>query len=170
MQTQVAIDALTIALKQVPSDSAEFKNKAKIICSFACRTSEEVLVRVGFGAEDTDAKYNTQIAVLADRPDDGPPDMLDIETLQLQSVPTSLATTTETPKTAHEFVFCKSRVVEWDSQRNHVFRVLTYEETARFTIFWLAEKILQIVRKNNWDRVAQLPDLYDRLASFFSNS
>jgi hypothetical protein len=35
-------------------------------------------------------------------------------------------------------------------------------------ILWLAEKILQIIRKNEWDRIKELPDLYDRLATFWT--
>ncbi len=149
--------------------------RAEKIILFAEWVSKQVLLLAGFiepkmvvkdGVHQMDRPYDpwarNQMASTAERPEDVPEDALKTASLQLHNIPTSLDATHDSPL-AHEFVFCKRRVLEWDGKRDRAHRVLTYEETARFVLFWLAEKILQITRKNEWDRVQKMTDLYERL-------
>jgi hypothetical protein len=148
------------------------KQWAECLINFSVETSKEVLRIAGFKeVNDSELKPRFNDNMLADKyplPDGyRPPDVVHEYSLWLVDVSSSLDTWESDLKIRHEFVFCKTRVIDWDDKNSRVRRVLTYEETARFIVFWFAENILRIIRKNRWDRIQQLPDLYDRLATFW---
>ncbi len=170
---QAAVNGLT-ALLGTPSGSWE--TKAEIICEFVEAVSRAVLVRCGLDPED---RYNWIAEPLAhggkfggrdlahewdggDRP--GLADLT--HEICLINVPATLSLTPDdSPPVVHYLLFGEGRVVDWDTKYMRPHRIMTYEEAVRLIVFWLAEKILKFTRKNNWDRVRQLPDLYDRLTA-----
>jgi hypothetical protein len=164
---QIAIDNLCAALGSAPQASDSFVEKAEILHDFAIKVSEEVLRRAGIDkVKNEDLWENNQLVVQAGIPDSGaPPDAL--FSLYLQGVPSTLTGTYDSFSLAHDLVCCDDRVLLWKNGDNGKFtKIFTYEEAARFLIFWLAEKILQIIRKNEWDRMKEMPDLFDRLMKF----
>lgn len=166
----------------VGSSNSSDTDKSRTLIAFVEEVAEQVLLRAGFVKpkmvvvnnvhqmdRPLDPWLGNRIASTAELPEDGPDDMLEgVPSLWLENVPTALDAHCVMESKVHEFVFCTNRVIEWDSEHARVRRVMTYEEVARFVILWLAEKILQIIRKNEWDRIKELPDLYDRLATFWT--
>lgn len=148
------------------------RQKALKIIAFAEAASDQILLRAGFPRSSKDWEANS-IAISLDRPSYSPDDELDINALALYKVPATLNARadqvgTDELDTAHEFVFCKTRVIMGDGVKLRT--VFTYEEAARFILYWIMEKILQIGRKNNWDRLAQMPNLFDRMATLFNET
>lgn len=169
MKTQLAVDALCGALQNEPQDEEQWRKKAKVICDFAENVSREVLKRAGFAdsSPQNDAWLSNLLTQTVDDVPDGAPQDAFAE-LFLCSVRATLTSKDNEAAQNPEctLLFGNGRAMILNGSK--VQSVLNYEETARFVIFWLAEKILQIIRKNKWDRISQLPDLFDRLASFFT--
>ncbi len=164
---QKAIDELLGSLAQVPEGGDEWQKKAKIICDFSLGVAAEVLRRVGFndpGSEEW--KANLMVDVFqGNNIDFPPPDMF--ASLYLLNTPTALDLTEEyLADYDHHLIFGQGRVLDWDSKTYSAKRVLSYEHAARLVIYWLKIKILEICRDNEQDRIAQLPDLFDRLEAF----
>lgn len=143
------------------------KKASEQLITFSEEVSHEVLRRAGF-VSPHELQPNQLALRLDGVAENAPDDMLEgSNILELYNVPASLDAV-HAPKMAHAFVFCAARVLDWDDEKERARRVMTYEEAARFILFWFAEKILQIIRKNEWDRVRTLPDLFDRLNSVIS--
>mgnify|MGYP001596821738 FL=1 len=154
--------------------------KARKLIDFGEKVSEEILIRAGFTkpvlhkedwVPDRESFDANQLANSLDLPEYTPDDHILSQTLTLYNVPTALNVRnrdvgTKTIPIASEFIFCKRRVIVGDGVK--VRQVMTYEEAARYIVFWFAEKILQIIRKNEWDRMRSMPDLYDRLAELWT--
>ncbi len=161
IQLQTAIDALLTAFSEVPKDNSASRRKADILSNFAERFSEEVLQRAGLNKEDRVFGHNLLAIAHPEFVNEAsPPDSFGC--LDLYNAPSTLDATVD-PHIAHTFVYGNERVLEWNNKQGTIHRTLTYDETARLVVFWLAEKVLQILKKNEWDRVNRLPDLFDRL-------
>jgi hypothetical protein len=167
-----AVEELCGIINRVPQGDEEWQRKAEIIGEFADRVSDYVLKKAGFNKKSTrnqDLWSANSIAKSQIDPEAMPDDCFTV--LWLCNVPASFTTNRDYFNIAHEIAFCSKRVLlvesDYTDDSCKILKVMTYEEAARFVIFWLAEKILQIIRKNNWDRVKELPDLFDRLATFF---
>jgi hypothetical protein len=159
---QTAIDVLSDMLKNVPQDFNESRHKAKILCDFAEKFAEEILRRLGFEKDITVEEFNLlAVAISESVSESAPSDSFAI--LELYDVPL-LLNADSNPPLAHVLFFGNERVLDWDDEANEPKNVMTYEEAARFVVFWLQIKILQICQANKWDRVNQLPDMFDRLA------
>lgn len=153
-----AMKALLGAIReQAPED---WKGKAEIIGEFATGLSEMIADRLGMDADDL------KFAWAIDEGPDGWKDLLDnrppdiLFELQLSRVSSSLVVDQDSEIM---LLFCKGRVLDRTIGTGKNRRVMTYEETARFVLFWFAEKLIQIIRKNHYDRVEKLPNLLDRL-------
>jgi hypothetical protein len=169
------VNDLCVAIGSETEDLA----KARKLIEFGEKVSEEVLIRAGFmkltlksdWLPDRESFDANQLAQALDLPDYAPDDYIHRQTLTLYHVPTALNARnhdvgTKSIPIASEFIFCKRRVIVGDGIK--VRQVMTYEEVARYIVFWFAEKILQIIRKNEWDRMRTMPDLYDRLAELWT--
>jgi len=162
-----AIAAMTDALGEMSvGDSEEWRRKANIIGDFATAVSDAVLARAGIEKEGGDSpwNFNRLVGHMAGYPDEeGPPGCLYIA-LDLNNVPAGLDAIGFPRQTC--LVFCEGNVVEWSERGDHnrAIRSMSYEEAARYVVLWLAEKLIQIIRRNRWDRVSTLPTLWDRLA------
>jgi len=158
------------------STDGDWEHKAHAIWGFALRTSEAILDRAGFDPLDIKLWQANQLAEAEPRDGDDDRESSFIATLWLTRVPSTLdavplsdTATYDAKAIEHTFLFLKGgRVEERDPKTRRVRRVLTYEETARFVVFWFAERIIQIIRKNEWDRVRELPDLFDRITSLIA--
>jgi len=172
--TQQAVTELCELMKPHVWEEADSRRRADAIVSFACSVSEEVLKRAGI-TKDLPGWRFYLLAIASDQLAERPEDYVGasnpsgqgrlLMSLNLYSVPSDLSVY-RGPGVAHTLIFCCDRVLFWDSPHDRPFCSKSYEDAARFVIFWLAEKILQIIRKNNWDRVSELPDLFDRLMAF----
>jgi hypothetical protein len=151
------------------SVESEDEKKGELLTSFTEKLSEQILLRAGLTKDSEDWEANL-LALALDPPDYyAPDDYLPIQALTCYNVPTALNARSRdvgTKPMAQEFIFCRKRVVMGDGTK--IRQVLTYEETARFLVFWFAEKIMQIIRKNQWDRMQHMPELFDRLAEFWT--
>lgn len=161
---QNTINSLLKVMDSVPANTDVWNKKAAILCNFAESVAKQVLDKAGFkGAFDQ--RSANMIAKEIDPDDEAPSDCF--SSLWLLSIKSDLTELTDAdPPVMHEFVFGTERVLLYNTKTKKLESVMTYEEAARFVILWLLEKLLQIMRENRWDRIEQLPDLFDRLASF----
>ena len=172
MQISYLLNSFSVVMNY--QDLAD-EHKARVICEFADKVSDEVLHRAGYvwpeDFDDTagrDMWNANEIAVdlEGDVCEDAPLDCF--RSLLLPNVPATL-TAREHPNEATELLFGKGRVLDWNKKYHRPNRVMSYEEAARFVVFALAEKILQIIRKNEWDQMRRMVDLYDRLAHVWTH-
>jgi hypothetical protein len=170
-----AVRSLCGIMRERSSDDCYVK--AEAICRFATQASRAVLERAGVDFRKDPKRWSqNQLADAEPRDCDTPYDSDFLATLFLNKVPSTLDRKIDrclpqdpAKLSEHIFLFKRDgRVHEMDLKTDKTRRVLTYEETARFVVFWFAERIIQITRKNEWDRVRELPDLFDRLASLIS--
>ena len=173
---QTAVNGLAALVGRPRED--DWQAKAKIVCDFATAVGKEMMRRCGFDVaqEREDWKENVPIQDFSDDTDPDAPEDVFAE-LWIVDVPATLTLTVEEMEThpdAHikcKLLFGRGRVLEGKrigigrEEKLKIQRVMTYDEAARYVIFWIAEKMLQVMRKNNWDRVQHLPDLYDRLVA-----
>ncbi len=156
-------------IQRHPGTQDVWKTKAGYVCDFSEHVAEELLNRLGFKDENSDDDgydiyHANLIAKQVDPPHEAPPDCF--TSLWLLNVRADLTEPADAdPPIAHEFAFGDGRVISF-TKKKRIERVMSYEEAARFIILWLMEKLLQIMRKNHWDRIDKLPDLFDRLAAF----
>lgn len=166
METQKAIEFLCRQIR--PAGDEDWSAKASIIIEFAERVGAQLLEDAGF--QRNSACWGTNQLAESFRIDDEEDherlgDIRHTEGLWLLRLRSDLShTEDDEPQVDHALYFCYGRVVELNWKTNSVMQVMSYEEAARFVVFWLAGKILEIIRKNQWDRVSRLPDLFDRLA------
>lgn len=161
---QTAIDSLCGMINNIPQTNEASRHKAKILQDFATKVSEEILRRAGFDEKDSEQWRSNLLAIVAGIPyTDVPQDTIGRCGLFLRNLPSSLTGEDGNISLAHALVFGNNRVIELNDKTGKPRRVMSYEETARFLVFWLQIKILEISRKNNWDRISGLPDLYDRI-------
>lgn len=168
---QNAIKELCALIPSSGSETKKWENAAQAICRFAQTVSDSVLLRAGF--HRTHPHWSCNSLVLAKGENGDILNRVNSNTgmlLMLNKIRTDLAATQPVGDyEEHAFYFRIGKVVEWDSRNDRQHRVLSYEEAARFIIFWLAEKILQICRKNEWDRIKNLPNLFDLLGKFVTS-
>lgn len=171
-----AVEALCKELGEIGSDEVvAAKLKSTILKEFAEQVSDEVLRRAGMAGSEM-GELNRLITIDGDPPfeDAVPDDDNYLGCIWLHDVPSALNQRHDGADFPQELVCVTGGVQLWIRSRNRdtdkkLNKVMSYEEAARFLIFWLAEKILQIIRKNKWDRVEQLPDLFDQLAGLFQS-
>jgi hypothetical protein len=169
-----AVEALLSVLRIDPETGTEPSStrKAKTICNFAENISDQILLRSGFERRVDNKWIANQLVEVFDASDsrEGYPGDY-IQEMYLYRISSSLTSSnTDRGNGEHLLIFGNERALEWNPKTDKPHQIMTYEEAARFVIFWLAEKILQIIRKNHWDRVSTLPSLYDRLSSLLLES
>lgn len=175
---QDVIESMTSIIKTAPEE--DWREKAKIICEFAQGVSNEVIKSTGYKETIENTTGDELIHVInyyaednegmiADLPDDifaemifsDVPPQLDVDEYARDYVKTS------------NYGFGKGRVLAFDYSDDEcgykTKKVMSYNEAVREIIFWLEEKILQIIKANHWDRVSSLVDLYDRMTHFFND-
>ena len=139
------------------------EKQANIIIDFALDLSKLILAKAGIKAESSN--WNDLARDFSDDPPEESPDDC-FASLWLMRVSASLTNKENDRHKEFELLFGMNRVLDWNTKTNKANRIMTYEETARFVILWFAERIVQIIRKNHWDGISTLPDLFDRLMEF----
>lgn len=161
-----------LAVMQEPNGDGDIpcRHKAEVIVHFAEEVSKEILRKAGLPEEMRDA--NMLVFVLDDLPEYTPGSGWG--NIFLLNVPSDLSWKESDegyPLVAHNLVFmCDGRVLDWDEKNHRPRKTMSYEDAARLVVLWLEEKILQILRKNRWDKVKDVVDIYDRMSHFFNEA
>jgi hypothetical protein len=163
---QGAINAVTELLESIPQDDKAWEEKAKVLCVFAEEISKDTLHAAGLHEDQGDNWWYNALARTfneGDIDDDIPSDCF-LE-LWLTNAPATLtANGAYSLQPEIKLFFGKGRVLDWNSKTRKPNRIMSYENAARLVIFWLMEKILKILRKNQWDRVNGDVEIFDHLA------
>lgn len=172
---KTSMDRIGSAIKSLLSVMAQEAGsnpgkKAEILCRFAQSVETDVLQRAHLTDEQRRANSFVCWTVI-ERDEYRVPNQCCDDELLLTNPRSDLSCSWESPQKDDPdycFYFCYDSVAEYDVVKKRIRRTMSYDEMARFIIFWFEEKILQILRKNRWDKVSGLVDLYDRM-SFYLN-
>lgn len=160
----------------------DWEAKAKVICDFACAVSDAMLERAGRPWPDDSVdpvKHDDMITAagenqLAEVPGDDvlggedPPGYFKELRLFDPSPQLHHHLLGNQSATWKPYLFAEGHVAEYDSNGKGEYRptrTMSYEEFARFVVLHMMRKLVQIMYRQRWDHVAQLPSLFDRLAT-----
>jgi hypothetical protein len=172
---QQAVDELMQALARVPGpeDDSHWRAKADILCTFGRQVSAAIVRAAGLGVETEEGVWNCLTAhfeidsadlrfkVFGDRVDNS-----NGEALHLYYVRPDLTTSEAESAIETTLIFCRGRIINWDERRDRIRRVMSYEEAAQSLVFWMMEKLMHIIQRNNWHRMQGAVNIYDRMLQF----
>jgi hypothetical protein len=166
VNTKDVNQAVQLMLASVPSpgEEAAVRRKAEILCDFATELNREFFARIGVTDIET-IDSNCLANDLGGEVPDGKSFLADAFRSLTLNIPSSDLRTREDSDLHVEVVFCFTRVMLREKGSSRYRRPMTYEDAARYIVYFFAEQIMMMMRKNNW--YDDLGDLFDKIERVF---
>lgn len=149
----------------IEKPSQNWQAKAKILCDFAENAASETLKRANLTLEtgiNQDPWHSNLFAFFREGFLPGAAPSESYGSLVLADIsPTFSQAKPSQP--AYLIVFLPGSIQIYKPPET-LLRTTTYDDAARFVVFWIEEKLLQILQANEWDKISDLVDLYDRMS------